>query len=380
MRIFIIILIILNPFPETGISQVRDSVLLQGQLSGWLNINPENTLPVWFGGRYIPQLNYELTGTRQHKIDFEASAHISGSMGINPFSEAESEGYVKPYRLWTRYSGSQFELRLGLQKINFGSASMLRPLMWFDQVDPRDPLQLTDGVWGLMGRYYFLNNMNIWLWGLYGNKGPKTWENGETTEKKPEYGGRLQIPVPRGEAALSFHHRKADITAVLPSRPDGGNIPENRIGFDTKVDLKAGIWAEAVWIHKHQDVGILTNQQIFNLGIDYTFGVGNGLHVIFEQLFVSTDKKAFEFKNNAFFSGTTISYPVGILDNISTIVYYDWTNNNLYNFINWQRQLNRLTFYLMAFWNPPTYQLPQQEESGQLFAGKGVQLMLVFNH
>ena len=68
-----------------------------------------------------------------------------------------------------RYSSDQFELRLGLQKINFGSASMLRPLMWFDQMDPRDPLHLTDGVWGLLARYYFLNNANIWLWGLYGN-------------------------------------------------------------------------------------------------------------------------------------------------------------------------------------------------------------------
>ena len=87
---------------------------------------------------------------------------------------------------------------------------MLRPLMWFDKIDPRDPLQLTDGVWGLLARYYFLNNANIWLWGLYGNEKPKTWEIGKTNQHYPEFGGRFQSPVPKGEAAVSYHFRMAD--------------------------------------------------------------------------------------------------------------------------------------------------------------------------
>jgi len=56
--------------------------------------------------------------------------------------------------MWIRLSTKQFELRAGLQKINFGSATLLRPLMWFDKIDPRDPLQLTDGVYALLARYY----------------------------------------------------------------------------------------------------------------------------------------------------------------------------------------------------------------------------------
>ena len=99
-----------------------------------------------------------------------------------------------------------------------------------------------------------------------------------------------------------------------------------------------------------------------------------------EQLLFSYDKKAFEFKNNHFFSGVSLSYPVGILDNVSAMVYYDWSDSKLYNFMNWQRQLNRFTFYLMAFWNPETFQLPQQSEAGKLFAGKGGQLMMVYHY
>jgi hypothetical protein len=75
---------------------------------------------------------------------------------MKDFNSFSSNGDIKPYRLWARYSTSQLEIRAGLQKINFGSANILRPLMWFDQMDPRDPLQLTDGVWGILGRYYTL--------------------------------------------------------------------------------------------------------------------------------------------------------------------------------------------------------------------------------
>ena len=70
----------------------------------------------------------------------------------------------------------------GLQKINFGSAVLLRPLMWFDSLDPRDPLQLTDGVYAVLLRYYFPNNANLWAWALYGNDSPKGWESAATAE------------------------------------------------------------------------------------------------------------------------------------------------------------------------------------------------------
>jgi hypothetical protein len=352
----------------------------QGQASAWGNINPGNELPFWMGARYIPQVNYKIDFSESRFIDFEASLNINGSAGIHHFDSLSSEGRIKPYRVWARYATNQLELRLGLQKINFGSASMLRPLMWFDQVDPRDPLQLTDGVWGLLGRYYFLNNVNIWLWGLYGNQGPKTWELGKTVEKTPEFGGRAQVPIPLGEAALSFHRRRADLSFPEIGIPGFSDIPENRYGFDIKLDVEVGLWLEGVWINKRKNIGVFSNQEILNLGVDYTFGIGNGLHVIIEQLLFSYDQDAFAFKNTTHFSGKSISYPLTLFDNISTIIYYDWTNQNLYTFANWQRQFNKFSFYLMAFWNPDTFQLPQQSEGAKMFAGKGFQIMLVFNH
>jgi hypothetical protein len=365
---------------QDSVSLNNNRITFKGQLSAYTHINPHNKLAWWNGGRYIPQLNYELNLSRNRLLDFEASTNIYGNAGIDPFDSCSVNGKIKPYRLWIRYSTPQFELRAGLQKINFGSASILRPLMWFDQIDPRDPLKLTDGVWGVLARYYFLNNANIWVWGLYGNKNLKGWESLNSIKDKPEFGGRLQIPVPKGETGLSFHHRTVDGSIISDSTTVYGNIPENRFGFDAKFDIEVGLWIEASWSNFNKNIGMFSNQEIINLGADYTFGIGNGLTVTYEHLIASFDEDPFKFGNSITFSLLSLSYPVGVFDNISAIVYYDWTNKRMYNFVNWQKQFNKLTLYLMGYINPKEYNIPTQRTDEILYAGSGIQFMLVFNH
>ena len=359
----------------------------RGQASALAHVNPNNVLPFWTGARYIPQVNLDFTSPDNAGFGLEASANVSGSAGFRLADSLHTEYQLKPYRLWARYTSNHVELRLGLQKINFGSANMLRPLMWFDQVDPRDPLQLTDGVWAFMGRYYFMNNANLWFWALYGNEGPKTWETGPTTKETAEYGGRVQVPLPGGEAGLSFHHRKTDQFLLLPSLPYSvvpaamhAGIPENRYGFDARLDVEVGLWLEASWINKRHDLGVLTNQQNFVLGADYTFGIGNGVNISAEHLLMSFDKTPFAMQNKTHFTAVSANYPLGLFDQLGCIVYYDWTNNHAYSFASWQHQFRRVTMYLMAFANPERFQLPQQNEASQLFFGKGVQLMFVYHH
>jgi hypothetical protein len=256
----------------------------------------------------------------------------------------------------------------------------MRPLMWFDQMDPRDPLQLTDGVWGLLARYYFLNNANIWLWGLYGNSSRKGWEMIPVNKKIPEYGGRIQLPVNKGEVALSYHHRVADSRDLGSEINSFDKIPENRFGFDAKWDLITGFWIESSYTNKRKDLGIYTNQFVINAGIDYTFAFGNGLYVAFEQLMAAYDEKPFSFSDNILFSLLMVNYPLGLFDRLSTIIYYPWSGGSVYSFINWQRQFDKTMLYVMAYWNPDTFQLPAQAESKNIFAGKGIQIMFVFNH
>jgi len=123
------------------------TLIFKGQFSGWAGYSSGAELPLIIGGRYLPQLNLDVKkGTVRY--DFEVAANVSGNGIMEPFSQSEWSGTMKLYRGWARISTDNAELRVGLQKINFGSATLLRPLMWFDRIDPRDPLQLTDGVWG----------------------------------------------------------------------------------------------------------------------------------------------------------------------------------------------------------------------------------------
>lgn len=352
----------------------------KGMLSTYGHYNPSNDQKFWLGGRYLPQLNYGIDLGDSKLIDFESSANIYGNAAMAGIAYTDTDGDLKPYRLWARYSSPQFEIRAGLQKINFGSASMLRPLMWFDQIDPRDPLKLTDGVWGVLGRYYFLNNANVWLWGLYGNKNTKGWEKFKTNNNFPEFGGRIQLPIPLGEAAFSYHHRIADMQDINSSLPLNNEIPENRYGLDVRLDWVIGCWFEASWIKKEVDFGFFNNQEVFNVGVDYTLGIGSGLYIAFEQLILAYDEKAFSFANPISFSLLSMSYPLGMFDNLNAIVYYDWTNNNAYNFVNYQHQFKNISMYVMGYLNPENYKIPTQGGSTNLFGGKGLQLMLVWNH
>ncbi len=177
-----LILIILNTIMAFG----QNKLEFDGQLSAFANISPDNDLDVQFGARYIPELEYSIPLDSTSNIDFQASVNLDGDIVFSPFYKSEENGNLDPYRIWARYSTEQFELRAGLQKIDFGSATMLRPLQWFNQIDPRDPLALTNGVYGLLSRYYFTNNANIWAWVLYGNEKTRGFDVVKTYDKRPE--------------------------------------------------------------------------------------------------------------------------------------------------------------------------------------------------
>jgi hypothetical protein len=225
-----------------------------------------------------------------------------------------------------------------------------------------------------------LNNANLWLWVLYGNENPKTWEIGNTSQQQPEFGGRFQTPVPKGEMGLTFHHRLSDTKSLGAMTTVNYLIPENRIGIDGKWDVGVGLWFEAVWMNKSKNIGALTNQTSLSVGTDYTFGIGNGLNFIFEQLLFAYDEKPFNIENPFVFSTLSLNYPLGLNDNLSVMVYYDWINNGVYNMATWNHQFNNLTLFCMGYSNPKNYKMPLTANDVNLFAGTGVQVMLVWNH
>ena len=80
----------------------------------------------------------------------------------------------------------------------------------------------------------------------------KCWEIFPSDEDKLEFGGRVQVPLFKGEIAFTYHHRNIDISTMpmgnmlnIESSPS-----ENRIALDGKWDVEIGLWFEAVLIHR----------------------------------------------------------------------------------------------------------------------------------
>ena len=357
----------------------QTSLEFDGQVSVFANYSPDNDFDMFAGGRYLPELDYHLKLDSLRSFDIQISGNLYGSTNFRPFYKENSRGGLDLYRVWARYTSKQLELRLGLQKIDFGSATLLRPLQWFNQIDPRDPLALTNGVFGLLGKYYFPNNANIWIWGLYANNKTRGFDTSKTAKNHPEFGGRVQYPIAKGEIALSYHYRRTALS-TLPNTFAFDETPENRMGLDAKWDLGIGLWFEATHTHKTENVGMFTNQSLLNLGTDYTFGIGNGLHLVTEHLLATFDERTFGFTNKTHFTALNMSYPLGLFNTINTIGYYNWTDRQTTFFINYQHQFSKLTGYLMAYYNPEVQRGLQQNELLNIFSGPGVRFMLVYNH
>jgi hypothetical protein len=355
-------------------------VSVQGQVSTWFTLNDADPSTPGIGVRYVPSLSVEHQLTESRLVDGELSINAYG-FGESPgWHDLDTTGRLKPYRVWARFKTSHFEARGGLQKINFGSALLLRPLRWFDSVDPRDPLQITEGVYGLLVREYLPRNFTVWAWGLYGNEHLKGLELSPTRDRTPEYGGRFQAPLSKGELAFTTHFRRADLSKGFTSVPaDEDPIArERRYGLDGKWDVGVGLWFEAAAIRQTRPALPSVDSGALTLGADYTFELGNGLHVLGEYFVQETSGET-----STRFSAASLSYPLGLLDSLSAIFYVDTTRADVYRFVNWQRTYDSWQFYFMGFWNPRQLAVFSQAATSvgrSPLSGKGIQIMAVFNH
>ena len=287
----------------------------KGQISLQSNVNFENDYKYFLGGRYLPELEYSKEIDSVSSITILSSANFSASKFFNALGKNLNYEDYDFYRLWIRYINKNIEYRLGLQKIDFGSALLIRPLQWFNQIDPRDPLGLTNGVYGFLIRYYFKDNSNIWFWSLLGNNERRGLDFLNSNKNKPEFGARFQKIIPNGEIAISYHYRKTTFDQLKLINPYQIN-PEQRIGLDAKWDLGIGLWFEASYIERMKKIGPYSNQGLFLVGSDYTFNIGNGLNLIGEHFINFLGEKNISEESSSI-SATSISYPISFIGSLN---------------------------------------------------------------
>jgi hypothetical protein len=370
--------VLLFPLPLPASAQ---GFHLKGLISPWFTARFDGPFEPVFSLRLIPEASFSFKAGRDVSIDAEASANAFGSASFFSGKENLFQSDLQPYRAWLRFSTSRFEARVGLQKVNFGSASLFRPLMWFDSIDPRDPLQITDGVYALLLRYYTKGNANFWAWSMVGNGKARGWDIAPPDKKSPEFGGRIQVPVFKGELAATYHHRRADLSGLVPLTPlrPISPVPEDRFAVDGKWDLGVGVWFEGSLTHQRTPLLPLSYQRALTLGLDYTFGWGNGLNFLAEHFRLESSSRAFESGEGRSFSALLLRYPLGLLDEVTGIFYYDWKSRNVYRFLSWKRTYDAISYNIMLFWNPKELVVFQGQPGSGSFAGTGFQLLLAYH-
>jgi len=343
-----------------------------------------NSFDPYLSLRVIPEIDFSLTSGRAVTVDGEVSVNAFGTAWFPSNASAQTSGDVNTYRAWVRISTARVEARFGLQEISFGSATLFRPLMWFDSLDPRDPLQLTEGVYAALLRYYTKGNAAFAAWAMYGNDAQRGWDIAPPDADAPEFGGRVQVPLFKGEFGAAYHHRTVDLGAVAapggPAAPVALEpAPEDRVGFDGKWDVGVGVWLEAAIVHQDSPLVPAPYQRAMTLGVDYTFGVGNGLTALAEHFRLDSSAGAFTRGEARNFSALFLRYPLGLLDDLTGIVYYDWKSGDFSRFLTWKRTYDSLAFNLIVFSNPTQVTVFPGQTASSSFAGTGAQFLLSYD-
>jgi len=331
--------------------------------------------------RYLPELLAEARIKGQTGLTFLGSANLNATATRTVADEWLTDSEADLYRLWARLASPRVEFRVGLQKIAFGSATLLRPLQWFDELDPRDPLQLTDGVRAGLFRYTALNNTNLSLWVLYGNDEVRGWDVVPSDPDEAEYGGRIQFPLFKGELGVSYHHRQLDPSALLPvPLPEAATPPEHRVGLDGKWDVGIGLWFEGAVIERDTELLPYRYRHMLTVGADYTFDLGTGLTALGEHFRLQESNDLFGSGETVQISALSMTYRTSIVDQLSVIASHEWEGDESSFFFEWRRTWDRWRLHLIAFSAPEGGVVLGGPPTDALYSGNGLQVVAVFNH
>jgi hypothetical protein len=346
---------------------------IEGQFSGWaIESDIKDHWEYGTGIRYIPDIDISRELDNNAAIDSEISLNMYSSTGSGPYIDKTD---IDLYRADIRYTTTRTETRIGLQKINFGPAVILRTLKWFDQVNPTDPLQLTDGIYALRFRYVAPDNSNLWIWFLYGNDGPRGYDIFSSVSDDIEAGGRIQSPLLYGDMGFTFHTRTVDSS--------GFNIPdfrENRYSLDGRWDIVIGLWFESLLQEQKTDYIPFKWTKRITLGADYTFDIGSGIYLLTEHMVTSLSEKMMKWQENYNVSAFQMSYTLGLMDSLSAIGYFSWEQNKFSQYISWTRTYDNFILNVSLFNYPESSLNIQGLSQSMITEGRGIQIMVIYNH
>ena len=365
IRVFLFVLFISN---TNIIAQIHD---VKGQMWGSLlrgddpPIGRSNYEQSW---GYIPTVSYKKDLTNNNFIDLEW-AHKFGKIYAGDYSIGNLDS---PYRLWFRYSSDRIEARLGLQKISFGPAVILRSLSWFDTIDIKDPTGQTDAVEAFRLRIFPSNSIGLWLWSI---------NNAQDTLS---FGGRTELSINAGELGFTYHRDQSALPQNIGQSPLYISSAHQRIAFDYRYDGYVGFWIETAGILSKSQNNVDPNRfTLFTAGVDYTIPIGPGVLVMVENMNIREFSTVTDSSKTHNYTAFMASLPVNMLVQLMFVSQVDWDNNSVYNFLRCGITYDRFSVNLILSSSPKRSDYDIAEEYLPKTAsgfGIGAQIMLVYNH
>mgnify|MGYP006079048185 CR=1 FL=1 len=320
----------------------------KGQL--WLDTNfLENSEDLSYFG-YIAELSLR----SNDNLDFEWSRKLTSK-----YSNSETFNINQNYRLWIRYSKPKYDFRLGLQKISFGAASLLRPLNWFDTIDFTSTTDQTDGIKAMRAQFFPSESTIFWIWCL--------------DDEKVSCGSRLEFLNSLGSFGLSYHndrnntsHEVFKAPQIIENQPFMFPGKNHRIGIDYRYDGLMGLWLEGSSILSSSKDINLNRFDMLTLGADYTFPILNGLLISSESMYFSIISQDLWILNQTT-SSLIASMPIGMLNDLMFITIRDWDTKDFYNLLRWSTTFDYFSINCMLSINPSEVQ-------------DNFKIMFIYNH
>jgi len=344
---------------------------LSGSYNGqlWSDTNIDSKLS---NVGYIPTFSFEKNIIDNKYLDFEFSRKFIYDSNDKVFLNDN-------YRSWIRYSDNNMDARLGLQKISFGNAIILRPLNWFDSIDFRNTSGQTDGLNALRLQFYPNLTQSVWLWCV---------DQGDIS-----CGGRFEFFNTYGSFAITYHydmnnelHEIFQIPQIIDEQQLFEEIENSeellqsiyekifyrrknkRIGLEYRYDGNVGMWFDGSIISFNNSD--YNSYNIITVGIDYTIPIYNGLLLMTETMKTSNvypDIPELDLHSDMISTALMVSTPVGLLNNLMYVSIKSWKSKDKFNFIRWSTTLDYLSLSCMLSVNPKPL-----EDS--------FKIMLIYNH
>jgi hypothetical protein len=237
--------------------------------------------------------------TSEWALDYAFETNGILNNGPSEQSNLSNDNTINILRSWLNLSKGPIDFRGGRQDILFGSGVIFRPLGFFDTLNISGVLPEAVGVDSFRATWFQSDTSLIEAWLV-----PAKIDSALIS------GIRGEMLLGSTEIGTVFqYHPKSNLVNFLSYEQD-----MVQIGYYFKGENKFGFWNETRLDIEMQTTSPMKFDTV--LGIDYTFDIGEGLHVLAEY-FLTTQQKEFtvsDLKGHKTYQqiGFAIDQPIGI--------------------------------------------------------------------